>query len=73
MGGLSIWHWGIILIYGAAVIWPLALVFRRAGRSGWWSALALLSLPGWAIALWILALGRWPVEDGRTVAPEIVQ
>jgi hypothetical protein len=36
MGGLSIWHWGLILFYAVGIVLPLALVFRRAGLSAWW-------------------------------------
>lgn len=64
MYGFSVWHFLIILIYLVAVTWPLARVFKRAGWSGWWAALSLLSIVGLAIALWMLAVGRWSPPDG---------
>ena len=63
MYGFSVWHFLIILIYLIAITLPLALVFKRAGRSRWWAALSLLSIIGLAIALWMLAIGRWEAPD----------
>jgi hypothetical protein len=57
-----------LALYGVGIVWPLAILFRRAGKSGWWSAFAAL-LPLLPIALWVLAKSRWPASEagsGRT-------
>lgn len=58
MYAFSIWHWLVVLIIALLWVVPLALVFRRTGKSGWWALLGFL--PPWGVwALWTLALSKW--------------
>jgi hypothetical protein len=50
----------IAAIFLFGVVWPSAIVFRRAGMSPWWSLFGLLALIGLPVLFWTLALRRWP-------------
>jgi hypothetical protein len=50
----------IATIFLFGVVWPSAIVFRRAGLSPWWCLWGLLALVGLPILFWTLALRRWP-------------
>lgn len=62
MGGISIWHWVIVLLLLVGWIWPLAVILRKAGFSGWWAALATLPVAGMFV-LWGLAIAQWPSRE----------
>lgn len=64
MGGLSIWHWGIILAVTVGVMVPLAKILRRAGFSGWWCLLYLVPFANF-IGLWVFAYAQWPNLRGN--------
>jgi hypothetical protein len=68
MGGMSIWHWIIVLFYVFTIAYPVARILGRLGYSKWLSIVALIPLIN-LIGLWILAFVRWPIEDqeGRGV------
>lgn len=56
-------------IYFAALITPLALIYRRLGRSGWWAALAIVPL-GKVFLLWGLVLfGRSSDKEYQRLQP----
>ena len=61
MGGLSLWHWSVVLIVSA--IWVIPL-WRIVGKAGFPRPLALLAfVPGVnLVMLWVFAFVRWPVE-----------
>lgn len=61
MGSFSIWHWLVVLIYIAAVGWPL---WRIVGKTGLHPAFSLaLHIPLVNIAaLWYLSLVKWPAR-----------
>jgi hypothetical protein len=46
------------------IVWPIAIIVGRTGRSRWWVFL-ILTGPGAYIGLWMLALCRWPALDQR--------
>jgi hypothetical protein len=51
-----------VVLYALALI-PVARIMRRAGRSSYWSILALIPLVS-LIGLWVFAFTRWPALDG---------
>lgn len=60
MGSFSIWHWLIVLIVIAVLLWPLARILKRTGHSPWWALVWLVPVVN-VIALWVLAYAKWPV------------
>jgi hypothetical protein len=63
---LSPVHWLILLAIVVVLVWPIVIILKRMGFSGWWSALFFLPL-GNVVGLWILAKVRWPKCDSETV------
>jgi len=63
MGGLSIWHWLIVLVFVGVFGWLYARIVRRAGYSGWW-ALTILFPPLFLVMVWVFAFSTWPVLRG---------
>ena len=61
-GGLLFW-----LIAAALVVVPFWKILPRAGLSPWWSLAAIFPLIA-LILLWVLALKRWPGDDGKGAA-----
>jgi predicted ABC-type exoprotein transport system permease subunit len=61
MNSVSWVHWLLVLIVVAIVIYPVALIVKKAGYSRWWALLALVPFVNW-LALWAFALVRWPTE-----------
>jgi hypothetical protein len=59
MGSFSIFHWLIVLIFGALLVVPYWRIFPRAG---WPSALSILMVVPLVnfVLLWVLAFKRWP-------------
>ncbi len=64
MGGLSIWHWAVIVIWVAIVLPPFVRIFQRTGRGGWWAILMLIPVLN-IFTLWTLAFMRWPALAAR--------
>jgi uncharacterized membrane protein YhaH (DUF805 family) len=65
MGGISIWHWFIVIVYVClTVVFFIALVkiLNRTGYSGWWSLLVLIPVVN-VIALWQFSKARWPATE----------
>lgn len=62
MGSFSIWHWLIVLIVAAVIIYPVTIILRKAGRSPWWAILAIIPWVN-VVALWVFALTAWPKQD----------
>ena len=64
MGGLSIWHWIVVLIYIAVIgafFVSAVRILNRLGYSGWWSILVLIPIAN-VVGLWKLSKARWPIE-----------
>lgn len=55
MGGLSIWHW-LILIIGMT---PMFMIVAKAGFSPLWTLLMFVPIVN-IVALWVFAFIRWP-------------
>ena len=57
------WHWimaaAMPLLLLILVGIPVAGILHRAGRSRWWTILALVPLAN-LIGLWVFAFTRWP-------------
>jgi uncharacterized membrane protein YhaH (DUF805 family) len=64
MGGLSIFHWLIVLAVLATWIVPPVKILGKAGYSGWWVLLGFVPLVN-LIALWIFAFADWPALAKR--------
>ena len=65
MGGLSIWHLLIVLVYlGLLVLFWVSVVriARRTGFSGWWTLLLVIPLAN-IIVIWRFSKVRWPAFD----------
>jgi hypothetical protein len=62
MGGLSIWHWLIVLIVWALLLVPIVKIINKAGFSGWWSIVSLIPLVN-ILGLWIFAYSKWPNSE----------
>ena len=60
--GLPALIWSAVVF--VIVFWPVVRILQRTGHSGWWVLLALLPVVN-LIALYALALKRWPVDDNR--------
>jgi len=54
----------VLVLFGI----PIYRILGRTGKSRWWVVLLLLSVFGTAIALWVIAFGRW-AKDDRETAP----
>jgi len=61
VGGFSIWHWLVVLIYIAIVGWPL---WRIVGKTGMHPALSLMfHIPLLNIVFFFyMAFSKWPIE-----------
>lgn len=64
MGSFSIWHWLVVLAVSLIFIVPMAIIIGRTGRSRWWVLMFFVPLVG-VIALWVLALVRWPALEAK--------
>jgi hypothetical protein len=68
MGGMSIWHWLILLPIFIGMILviavPIGRILGRAGFSPWWAIVYFVPLLGLA-ALWVFAFSAWPALDRR--------
>ena len=62
MGGLSIWHWLVVVIIWTIWIVPLYKILGRIGWARGWSFVALFP-PFGMVLLWCIALGRWGAID----------
>ena len=58
MGGLSIWHWLIVILMFA----PFFKIVSKAGFSPLWAMLAFVPLMN-IIALWMFAFMAWPSQE----------
>jgi len=67
MGGLSIWHWLVVLVI-ALLIWAFVAIFgrilSRAGYSRWWLLTMFVPVLN-LIMLWVFAFANWPVVKPR--------
>lgn len=59
MGGLSVWHLIIVLMFMLLWVIPLGLIFKKAGFNPLWAILAFFPLMG-IVMVWVLACVEWP-------------
>jgi len=59
MGGMSIFHWIIVLVVLAVYLVPAVRIVQKGGCSGWWCVLLIIPLVN-IVFLWIFAFARWP-------------
>ena len=59
MGGFSLWHWLILIVWLIVLGYPVARILRRTGHSTWWVIAFLIPLNN-LVSLWVLAFARWP-------------
>ena len=68
MDSMSLIRWLVVAgVFYALTIIPVARIMRRAGRSSYWSILALIPVVSF-IGLWVFAFTRWPALDGPSVS-----
>ena len=68
MDSTSLIRWLVVVgVFYALTIIPVARIMRRAGRSSYWSILALIPVVSF-IGLWVFAFTRWPALDGPSVS-----
>jgi predicted PurR-regulated permease PerM len=63
-GSFGASHWLIFAAFVAIVLYPIGRILNRLGLSPFWSVLALIPLVNF-VALWVLALTDWPIDDGK--------
>lgn len=62
MTGMMWWggyHWLMMLLIAALIVWPFWRIFAKAGFSGWLSLLMLVPMIN-LITLYVLAFSDWP-------------
>ena len=64
MGTFSLWHWIILLVILAPLVWMTSRITRKAGLSGWWAVLTVVPVVN-PIVLWVFAFAKWPNLPGR--------
>ena len=59
------WQFVLFILSILGFVLPTARIIQRTGKSRWW--ILLIILPGGIfVALWVVALSRWPaLERGR--------
>ena len=67
LGGLSLIHLLILLLFVAVQVIPIGIILKRTGYSPLLAILWIIPLVGW-ICLWLFAYARWP--NVRTPADE---
>ena len=64
--GFGFWHLLVVLFLAFIVIWPIMRIVKRTGNStGMGVLIAVLTVLFAPVALWVLALIPWPVEEKR--------
>lgn len=62
--GFGFWHLLVVLFFAFIVIWPIMRIVKRTGNStGMGVLIAVLTVIFAPVALWVLALIPWPVEE----------
>lgn len=61
MGAMSPFHLLFVLIVLFGTAWPISVILRKAGFSGWWALLSFVPLVNLAM-LWVFAFAKWPIE-----------
>lgn len=64
MGGLSIWHITILLLFCVLEIIPMWKVLNKAGFTGWWSLLSIIPFVN-ILVFWVFAFIKWPALSPR--------
>ena len=59
MGGLSIFHWLIVIAVLLIYLVPAAKIVSKAGYSGWWCLILLVPLVN-IIMIYVFAFADWP-------------
>jgi len=65
MGGLSIWHWLVVIVSLVLVVVPVVKILHKVGYSGWWCLLLFIPVCN-LIVLWVFAFARWPILQPAT-------
>jgi len=47
---------------------PIYKILGRAGKSRWWIVSLLVPVLGTAVALWVIAFGRWTKDGSGTLS-----
>jgi hypothetical protein len=61
MGGISVVHWIIVLLFIVLPVWGWCTIVKKAGFSGWWGLLTIVPLVNIAM-LFVFAYSKWPTD-----------
>jgi hypothetical protein len=64
MNSFSLWHWIIVLVIVAILLWIPSRTVAKAGFSPWWAVLSVVPVVN-IIMLWVFAYAKWPALPGR--------
>jgi len=64
MGGFSIWHWSIMLLFSVFWVMPLYRILDRIGMAPAWAFTAVIPM-GTPILLWVIAYSKW--DQGESI------
>lgn len=67
MGGMSIFHWLIVVAVLVLYFIPVVKILRKAGYSGWWSLILLIPLVN-IIMIYVFAFADWPALRGKAAS-----
>jgi len=65
MGGLSIWHIIVLIVFVVVFVIPAWKILNRAGFSGWWGLLWLVPFLN-IVFLWVFAFVPWPAVTTKS-------
>jgi uncharacterized membrane protein YhaH (DUF805 family) len=70
LGGLSVFHFILVIVVLILYFVPIVKILRKAGYSGWWSLIVLVPLVN-IIMFYVFAFANWPVlrHDARRERP----
>ncbi|MGB6537943.1 MAG: hypothetical protein WBF58_18485 [Xanthobacteraceae bacterium] len=63
MGGLSIFHWLIVVVILVVYFVPIVKILQKAGYSGWWCLIVFVPLVN-IIMFYVFAFANWPALRG---------
>ena len=70
LGGLSVFHFILVIVVLVLYFVPIVKVLQKAGYSGWWSLIVFVPLVN-IIMFYVFAFANWPVlrNDARRERP----
>jgi len=63
LGGLSVFHFIIVIVVLVLYFVPIVKILHKAGYSGWWSLIVLVPVVN-IIMFYVFAFANWPALGG---------